>query len=126
MTTGERASFRGIPEVVGELKKMSTERLLAFKVEEAKRQVAQINMMISEFERMYSDLEAQIKIEEDKSGISDPQHFAYPTFAKAAKTRQDNLQGSIDELKEKKTNAEASLYAAEEELVSFRRSNQSA
>ena len=38
-------------------------------------------------------------LEEKKSGISDPTHFAYPTFAKAARQRADNLQVSIRELK---------------------------
>jgi len=91
-------------------------RLKHFQVEDKTRQLAQIDMMIAEFERMHGDLQAQIDIEEQKAGITDPEHFAYPTFAKAARQRQENLDGSIRDLKEKRINAEAALDEADEEL----------
>ena len=91
-------------------------RLKHFQVEDKTRQLAQIDMMIAEFERMHSDLQAQIDFEEEKAGIKDPEHFAYPTFAKAALQRQQNLDGSIRDLKEKRVNAEAALEEADEEL----------
>ena len=91
-------------------------RLKHFQVEDKTRQLAQIDMMIAEFEKMYGDLQAQIEIEEQKAGITDPEHFAYPTFAKAALQRQQNLEGSIRDLKDKRVNAEAALVDAEEEL----------
>ena len=92
-------------------------RLKHFQVEDKTRQLAQIDMMIAEFERMHGDLEAQIKIEEEKAGITDTSHFAYPTFAKAARQRQENLVGSIRDLKEKRINAEAALEEADEDLL---------
>src|SRR5262249_5908784 len=67
-------------------------RLKKFQVDERRRRVAQIESMISEFERISSDLERDIKIEQDRSGIHDPGHFAYPTYAKAAIQRRDNLK----------------------------------
>jgi len=91
-------------------------RLKHFQVEDKTRQLAQIDMMIAEFERMHGDLQAQIDIEEQKAGITDVEHFAYPTFAKAARQRQENLNGSIRDLKEKRVNAEAALDEADEEL----------
>ena len=91
-------------------------RLKHFQVEDKTRQLAQIDMMIAEFERMHSDLQAQIDFEEEKAGITDPEHFAYPTFAKAALQRQHNLDGSIRDLKEKRVNAVAALEEADEEL----------
>ena len=91
-------------------------RLKHFQVEDKTRQLTQIDLMIGEFERMQSDLKAQIDVEEEKAGISDPSHFAYPTFAKAARQRQENLEGSIRDLKEKRVNAEAALEEAEAEL----------
>lgn len=91
-------------------------RLKHFQVEDKTRQLAQIDMMIAEFERMHGDLQAQIDVEEQKAGINDPEHFAYPTFAKAARQRQENLDGSIRDLKEKRVNAEAALEEADEEL----------
>ena len=91
-------------------------RLKHFQVEDKTRQLAQIDMMIAEFEKMHGDLQAQITIEEEKAGITDVNHFAYPTFAKAARQRQENLEGSIRDLKEKRVNAEAALVEADEEL----------
>ncbi len=91
-------------------------RLKHFQVEDKTRQLAQIDMMIAEFEKMHGDLQAQIDIEEEKAGITDPTHFAYPTFAKAARQRQQNLVGSIDDLKDKRVNAEAALEEADEAL----------
>ena len=91
-------------------------RLKHFQVEDKTRQLAQIDMMIAEFEKMHGDLEAQINIEEEKAGITDQAHFAYPTFAKAARSRQENLEGSIRDLKEKRVTAEAALEQADEDL----------
>ncbi len=91
-------------------------RLKHFQVEDKTRQLAQIDMMIAEFEKMHGDLQAQINIEEEKAGITDTSHFAYPTFAKAARARQENLDGSIRDLKDKRVNAEAALMEADEEL----------
>ncbi len=69
-------------------------RLKKFQVDEKRRQVAQIEMMIADFERMASELDQQIEIEQQKTGISDVAHFAYSTFAKAAIARRDNLLAS--------------------------------
>lgn len=84
-------------------------RLKLFQVSEKRRQLQQLQLMMSEFERMSKDLENQIALEEKKAGISDPAHFAYPTFAKAARQRADNLQVSIRELKIQQEAAEISL-----------------
>ncbi|MEO0327451.1 MAG: flagellar export protein FliJ [Pseudomonadota bacterium] len=91
-------------------------RLKHFQVEDKTRQLAQIDMMLSEFQKMHGDLQGQIEIEEQKSGITDSEHFAYPTFAKAARQRQENLDVSIRDLSDKRVNAEAALENAEEEL----------
>lgn len=99
-------------------------RLKHFQVEDKTRQLAQIDMMIAEFEKMYGDLQTQINVEEEKAGITDPTHFAYPTFAKAARQRQENLEGSIRDLKDKRVNAEAALDEADEELKKAQRLEQ--
>ena len=74
-------------------------RLKKFQVDEKRRKVMQIEGMIAEFERMATDLEREIKVEQDRAGIHDPTHFAYPTYAKAAIQRRENLKHSADELK---------------------------
>src|SRR5262249_26103505 len=69
-----------------------------------------------EFERMAGDLEREIKTEQDRAGIHDPAHFAYPTYAKAAISRRENLKRSADELKTQLDDAKAQLGEAFEEL----------
>jgi|SRR5262245_5217946 flagellar export protein FliJ len=91
-------------------------RLKKFQVEEKRRKVAQIEAMIAEFERMAGDLEREIAAEQERSGIHDPAHFAYPTYAKAAMTRRDNLRRSAQELKSQLDDAQAALGEAFEEL----------
>ncbi|MDR4305789.1 flagellar export protein FliJ [Chelatococcus sambhunathii] len=91
-------------------------RLKRFQVDEKRRQVVQIETMIAEFERMASDLDREIQHEQDKAGIHDISHFAYPTYAKAAMTRRDNLKRSADELAGQLSDAQAALGEAFEEL----------
>ena len=46
-------------------------RLKKFQVDEKRRKVAQIETMIAEFDRMAGDLEREIRVEQDRSGIHD-------------------------------------------------------
>ncbi|MGE0063757.1 MAG: flagellar export protein FliJ [Xanthobacteraceae bacterium] len=91
-------------------------RLKKFQVDEKRRKVAQIEAMIAEFDRMCGDLDREIKTEQERAGIHDPAHFAYPTYAKAAITRRDNLLRSAGELKMQLDDAQAALGEAFEEL----------
>src|ERR1051325_7881498 len=91
-------------------------RLKKFQVDEKRRKVAQIEAMIAEFERIATDLDREIKTEQDRAGIHDPAHFAYPTYAKAAIVRRENLKRSADELKVQLDDAKAVLGEAFEEL----------
>src|SRR5262245_8288117 len=91
-------------------------RLRKFQVDEKRRRVAQIEGMIAEFERIGGDLEREIKTEQDRAGIHDPAHFAYPTYAKAAMSRRENLKRSVDELRIQLEEAKAQLGEAFEEL----------
>ena len=91
-------------------------RLKKFQVDEKRRKVAQIEAMIAEFERIAGDLDREIKVEQDRAGIHDPGHFAYPTYAKAAITRRENLKRSAGELKAQLDDAKAMLGEAFEEL----------
>lgn len=91
-------------------------RLKKFQVDEKRRQVAQIEMMINDFERMASELDQQIEIEQQKTGISDVAHFAYSTFAKAALARRDNLLASANDMRGKLEGAQDELAEALEDL----------
>ena len=91
-------------------------RLKKFQVDEKRRKVAQIEAMIAEFDRIGGDLDRDIKTEQDRTGIHDPSHFAYPTYAKAAMQRRENLQRSADDLKVQLESATGALAEAFEEM----------
>ena len=91
-------------------------RLKRFHVDEKRRQVAQIEAMIADFQRMASDLDREISVEQTRAGIDDPGHFAYPTYAKAAIQRRENLTRSADELRVQLEDAKGLLSEAFEEL----------
>src|ERR1700720_460930 len=91
-------------------------RLKKFQVDEKRRKVAQIETMIAEFERMAADLEREIKVEQDRAGIHDPGHFAYPTYAKAAIARRENLKRSAEELMVQLDEAKLTLQESFEDL----------
>jgi flagellar FliJ protein len=87
-------------------------RLKRFHVDDKRRRVAQIEAMIAEFTRMAGDLDREIAAEEQKAGITDMAHFAYPTYARAARTRRENLTRSCDELKDQLGEAKSQLEDA--------------
>src|SRR5579885_1165739 len=91
-------------------------RLKKFQVDEKRRKVAQIEAMIAEFERMATELEREIRLEQERAGIHDPAHFAYPTYAKAAIARRENLKRSASELRAQLEDAKLALSEAFEEL----------
>lgn len=92
-------------------------RAKKFQIEDARRRLVQIDTMIAEFERMAGDLDRDIAAEEERSGHTDPRHFAYPPLALAARTRRDNLRRSAEDLKTQQEEARAAFAAAEADLA---------
>jgi flagellar protein FliJ len=84
-------------------------RLKRFQVNENRRKVAQIEGMIAEFERNATELEREIK-------THDPTHYAYPSYAKAATQRRENLKRSADEFKIQLEDAKVALDEAFAEM----------
>lgn len=91
-------------------------RAKRFKIEEAHRRLAQIDAMVGEFERMASDLERDIAAEENRTGITDPRHFAYSPVAGAARQRRENLVRSCQDLRVQRADAQEVLAQAEAQL----------
>jgi flagellar FliJ protein len=91
-------------------------RLHRFRTEEKRRQVADMEFMIQDFTRKYEDLDAQVKFEESRNGVSDPAHFNYSLSAKATRGRRDNVMRSIAELRDQLAEAQDALAAEEQEL----------
>lgn len=91
-------------------------RFKRFQLDENRRKVAQMEAMITDFQRMAADLEREIVAEQERAGIHDPSHFAYPTYAKAAMARRENLKRSIGELSVQLAEARVALEESTEEL----------
>ncbi|MDX2201896.1 MAG: flagellar export protein FliJ [Hyphomicrobiaceae bacterium] len=92
-------------------------KLKRFEVNEKARKVASLETMISDFDTMALELSRQIAAEEDRTGVRDPQHFAYSMFAKAAATRRANLVTSVEDLRVKLDNARRELEEVSAELA---------
>jgi flagellar protein FliJ len=93
-------------------------RLHRFRHDDRRRQVAEIEVMISEFLKKQDELDAHIRMEESRNGVTDPTHFNYSTSAKASRARRDNLLRSIGELRDQ---LDAAKTALEEEAAELRK-----
>ncbi len=91
-------------------------KLRRFEVDEKRQKVADLETMLADFRRMATDLDRQIEVEQERAGVADVNHYSYPTFAKAAIERRDNLLASAQDLEEKLSFAKDELAAAYEEL----------
>ena len=87
-------------------------RLTNFEIAACRRRIMQTRSMIADFERLASELDREVRAEEDRTGNHDPRHFAYSTLAKAASLRRDNLMHSIAQLKIQLDTAHAALHTA--------------
>jgi hypothetical protein len=92
-------------------------RLKRFEAEEKARKVADLEHMIRELENVAADLDRQIQAEEERTGIKEPTHYAYSTFAKSAALRRDNLRASVAGLRLKLTAAERERDEVASQLV---------
>lgn len=84
-------------------------RLHRFHVDEKRRKLAELELMLQEFRARERELEAQVQSEQKKAGISDVAHFAYPMFAKSVIRRRQNILTSIEDI-------DKQIEAAKEEL----------
>ncbi len=91
-------------------------KLKRFDAEEKARKVADLEYMVRDFESIAADLDRQIQAEEERTGVKDPAHFAYSTFAKSASQRRDNLKASAEELKGRLEAAQKDRDDASEQL----------
>ena len=91
-------------------------RLKEFQIEGHRRKSAQIRTMIAEFDRLVAELDREIHAEEVRSGMHDPTYFAYPTYAKAARQRRDNLKRSTADLMLQLGAVQKALGEARDEL----------
>jgi len=91
-------------------------RLHRFRTEEKRRQVGDIDSMIADLMRKHDDLDSQIKSEEQRTGVTDPNHFNYSLAAKSTRGRRDNLLKTVGDLKDQLAAAQTALAEEEAEL----------
>jgi len=94
-------------------------RLHKFQVDEKRRKVAELELMLGEFRQRERDLEAQVEAEQRKAGISDVAHFAYPMFAKSVLRRRENILESIEGIERQLDTAKEELADAFRELKKY-------
>ena len=108
---------------VSEVKMRSRDSLLRlnrFKVEDCRRQVSDMDMMINDLMRKHDDLDNHVKFEEQRTGVSDPANVNYSMAAKSVRGRRDNILATVAELRdqheamiERQKDAEADLRKVE-------------
>ena len=96
--------------------KESMLRLHRFKVEDKRRQVAEIEFMISDMEAKVTEFNKQIELEEKRTGVGDINHFNYSMTAKSIRVRGDNIKKSVCDLAEQLEKAKVELSEEEAEL----------
>ena len=94
-------------------------RLHKFQVDEKRRKVAELELMLGEFRQRERDLEAQVEAEQRKAGISDVAHFAYPMFAKSVLRRRETILESIEGIERQLDTAKEELADAFRELKKY-------
>jgi flagellar export protein FliJ len=94
-------------------------RLHRFQVDEKRRQLAELELMVQEFRARERELEAQVEAEQKKAGISDVAHFAYPMFAKSVIRRRQNILTSIEDIERQLDTARDELSEAFRELKKY-------
>jgi flagellar FliJ protein len=94
-------------------------RLHRFQVDEKRRKVAELEVMLAEFRNRERELESQVQTEQRKAGISDVAHFAYPMFAKSVIRRRENILNSISDISQQIEAAKEELAQAFQELKKY-------
>lgn len=91
-------------------------RLNRFRVEDCRRQVADMDLMIDDLMRKHDDLDNHVKFEEQRTGVSDPSNVNYSMAAKSVRGRRDNILATVAELRDQHETTIERLKEAEADL----------
>jgi flagellar protein FliJ len=91
-------------------------RLNRFRVEDCRRQVADMDLMIQDLMRKHDDLDNHVKFEETRTGVSDINNVNYSMAAKSVSGRRDNILKTVGELKDQHEAMVERLKEAEGDL----------
>ncbi len=93
-------------------------RLHRFRTDDMRRQVSETDMMIQDLMRKHDDLDAHVKFEEGRNGVSDPNNVNYSMAAKSVRSRRDNILRTVAELRDQH---EAMIARLDEEMSELRK-----
>ncbi|MFO1034284.1 MAG: flagellar export protein FliJ [Hyphomicrobiales bacterium] len=91
-------------------------RLHRFRADDVRRQVADMDLMIQDLMRKHDDLDAHVKAEEARTGVSDPNNVNYSMAAKSVRGRRDNILKTVAELRDQHEAMKDKLREEESEL----------
>ena len=91
-------------------------RLNRFRVEDCRRQVADMDLMIQDLMRKHDDLDNHVKFEESRTGVSDINNVNYSMAAKSVRGRRDNILKTVGELRDQHETMVEKLKEAESDL----------
>ena len=91
-------------------------RLNRFRVEDCRRQVADMDLMIQDLMRKHDDLDNHVKFEENRTGVSDINNVNYSMAAKSVRGRRDNILKTVAELRDQHESMIEKLKEAEGDL----------
>lgn len=91
-------------------------RLNRFRVEDCRRQVADMDLMIQDLMRKHDDLDNHVKFEENRTGVSDIYNVNYSMAAKSVRGRRDNILKTVAELRDQHESMIEKLKEAEGDL----------
>jgi flagellar FliJ protein len=91
-------------------------RLNRFRVEDCRRQVADMDLMIQDLMRKHDDLDNHVKFEEQRTGVTDPNNVNYSMAAKSVRSRRDNILKTVGELRDQHEAMIERLKEAEADL----------
>ena len=91
-------------------------RLNRFRVEDCRRQVADMDLMIQDLMRKHDDLDNHVKFEENRTGVSDVNNVNYSMAAKSVRGRRDNILKTVGELRDQHESMIEKLKEAEGDL----------
>ena len=76
---------------------------------EVKRRISTLKRLIADCDRIASDLDQEVRNEENRVKVHDPADIAYSIYAKATASRRDNLKRSADDLRAHLAEAQSQL-----------------
>ena len=91
-------------------------RLNRFRVEDCRRQVSDMDLMILDLMRKHDDLDNHVKFEEQRTGVSDPNNVNYSMAAKSVRGRRDNILSTVAELRDQHESMIERMKEAEADL----------